>query len=121
MLRVETHDSANSLHLKLQGRFTGDDAENTRTLITRGREGMRLVVDLTDVTFIDSVGEDVLSFFGRFGAHFVASSSYTVDVCERLQLRLARDWASDRNKSGAPRIRGRKRRTLARQSENEQV
>ena len=53
-----------------------------------------MVVDLTDVTFIDSVGEEVLSFFGRFGAEFAASTSYTLDVCERLDLRLARDGAS---------------------------
>ena len=87
MLRVEIHDSADSLSLKLEGRFTGVDAENTRTLITRCREGMRLVVDLTDVTFIDSVGEEALSFFGRFGTEFVAQTSYTLDICERLHLR----------------------------------
>jgi hypothetical protein len=80
MLRVEMHNSANSLSLKLEGRFTGDDAESTRTLITRCREGMRLVVDLTDVIFIDSVGEEVLSFFGRSGAEFAAPTSYTLDV-----------------------------------------
>ena len=56
MLRVEMHDSASSLSLKLEGRFTGDDADHTRTLMTRCRAGMRLVVDLTEVTFIDSVG-----------------------------------------------------------------
>ena len=121
MLRVEIHDSAISLSLKLEGRFTGDDAENTRTLMERCHEGMTLVVDLTDVTFIDSVGEEVLSFFGRFGAEFVASTSYTLDVCERLHLRLARDGASDRNTSGASRTNGRRRTALARQPENEKV
>jgi hypothetical protein len=121
MLRVEIHDSANSLSLKLEGRFTGDDAENTRTLITRCREGMRLVVDLTDVTFIDSVGEEVLSFFGRFGAEFAASTSYTLDVCERLHLHLARDGASGTNTSRASRTNAGRRRAHARQSENEKV
>jgi hypothetical protein len=121
MLRVEIHDSANSLSLKLEGRFTGDDAENTRALITRCREGMRLVVDLTDVTFIDSVGEELLSFFGRFGAEFAASTSYTLDVCERLHLRRARDGASDTDTSGASRTNRRPRRALARQPENEEV
>jgi len=91
MLRVETQDSANTLSLKLEGRFTGDDADHTRTLTTRCRAGMRLVVDLTDVTFIDSVGEGVLSFFGRFGAEFIAQTSYSLDVCERLHLHLASD------------------------------
>jgi len=117
MLRVEIHDSANSLSLKLEGRFTGDDAENTRTLITRCREGVRLVVDLTDVTFIDSVGEEVLSFFGRFGAEFAASTSYALDVCERLHLRLAD--AGDT--SGASPTNGHRRRAHVHQPKNEEV
>ena len=71
-------DSANDSSLKPEGRFTGDDAENTRVLITRFRDGMRFVLDLTDVTFMDSAGEEVLSFFGRFGAEFAASTSYTL-------------------------------------------
>lgn len=121
MLRVEIRDSANSLSLKLEGRFTGDDAENTRTLITRCREGMKLVVDLTDVIFIDSVGEEVLSFLGWFGAEFVASTSYTLDVCERLHLRLAGDGASDTNTSRASPTNGRRRMAHAHQPENEGV
>jgi hypothetical protein len=101
MLRVDIHDSANTLSLKLEGRFTGDDAESTRTLMTRCRDGMRLVVDLTEVTFIDAVGEEVLSFFGRFGAEFVAQTSYALDLCERLHLRLTRSGAADASTSGA--------------------
>jgi hypothetical protein len=100
MLRVDIQDAADTLTLKLEGRFTSDDAENTRTLMTRCRDGMRLVVDLTEVTFIDAVGEQVLSFFGRFGAEFVAQTSYTLDVCERLHLRLTRGGAADANTSG---------------------
>ena len=38
MLRVEIHESANNLSLKLEGRFTGEDAESTRTFMTRCRE-----------------------------------------------------------------------------------
>ncbi len=120
MLRVQIHHSANILSLKLEGRFTGNDAENTRPLLTRYREGIRLIVDLTDVTFIDSVGEEVLSFFGRFGAEFAASTSYALDICERLDLRLARDGAPDTDTSGASRKNGR-RRAHAPQSENEKV
>lgn len=89
MLRVEIQDCATGLTLKLEGRFTGDDALNTRVLITRFRAGIRFVLDLSNVTFIDAIGEEVLSFFGRFGAEFVASTSYTLDVCERLHLRVA--------------------------------
>lgn len=97
MLRVEIQNTENSLILALEGRFTDGAAENTRTLITRCPEGMRLVVDLTEVTFVDSAGEEVLSFFGQFGAEFVAQTSYALDICDRLNLRLAERVAPNPN------------------------
>jgi hypothetical protein len=121
MLRVDIRDSANALSLKLDGRFTGEDAENTRTLLARCHDGMALLVDLTEVTFIDSVGEEVLSFFGRFGAEFVAQTSYALDICGRLHLRLALDQASDGNMSGASRTNAGRRRARTRHSENEKI
>jgi hypothetical protein len=119
MLRVDIRDSASALSLKLEGRFTGSDADNTRSLMARCHGGMTLIVDLTEVTFIDSVGEEALSFFGRFGAKFVAQTSYTLDICERLHLRLA-PQASDGNTSGSSRTNAGRRRAR-RQSENEKV
>src|SRR5215469_11288369 len=110
MLRVDIQDSADTGRLKLEGRFTGDDAQNTCTLMTRCFDGMGLLVDITDVTFIDSAGEEVLSFFGRFGAEFIAETSYALDVCERLHLRLARSCVSDRNPPGASRPNTRRHR-----------
>ena len=101
MLRVEVDDSANTLSLKLQGRLVGEEAKNTRTLMTRYRAGMRLVVDLTEVTFVDAVGEDLLSFFGRFGADFIAETSYSRYICERLHLQVAMSEPPDGNTSGA--------------------
>jgi hypothetical protein len=89
MLRVEICDSAETLILRLEGRFTGDDAEHTRTLAARFAARGKLLVDLTEVVFIDAVGEEVLSFLGQFGAEFVAPNSYVFDVCERLNLRVA--------------------------------
>ena len=91
MLRVETQDSANALIIKLEGRFTGDRAEDVRMLVTRCNTERGLVVDLTEVTFIDSEGEAALSFFSRLGAKFVAEDAYMLDVCERLALPLARN------------------------------
>ncbi len=45
------------------------------------------MVDLSEMTFVDSVGEQVLSWLGRTGTNFVGDNSYPRDVCERLDLR----------------------------------
>ena len=102
MLRVEIHDSADTLILKLEGRFTGNDAEHTRTLAARFAARGKLLVDLTEVVFIDAAGEEVLSFLGLFGAEFVAPNSYVLDVCERLNLRVAPNGGAHLGALGEP-------------------
>jgi len=97
MLRIEVEDSDNALTLILQGRLAGEQAVNARTLLTRYRPGMRLVVDLREVTFVDASGEDLLSSFGGFGAEFIADSSYSRYICERLHLRVVIGELTDRN------------------------
>jgi ABC-type transporter Mla MlaB component len=102
MLRVELHESV----LKLEGRLTAADAEHIRTLMTRCDKLAKIVVDITEVTFVDSVGEAVLSSLGRLGTEFVADTAYSLDVCERLALRVARNGLSQTEHSAI-----RKRRT----------
>jgi hypothetical protein len=106
MLRVEIRDSADTLILRLEGRFTGDDAEHTRTLTARFAVREKLLVDLTEVVFIDATGEGVLSFLGQFGAEFVAPNSYVLDVCERLNLRVASNGSSHLKASAEPHTNG---------------
>jgi hypothetical protein len=106
MLRVEIRDSAETLILRLVGRFTGDDAEHTRTLAARFAARGKLLVDLTEVVFIDAAGEEVLSFLGLFGAEFVAPNSYALDVCERLNLRVALNGRADPVAFGDPPTNG---------------
>jgi hypothetical protein len=106
MLRVEIRDSADTLILRLEGRFTGNDAEHTRTLTARFAAREKLLVDLTEVVFIDAVGEEVLSFFGQFGAEFVAPNSYVLDVCERLNLRVTPNGSSHLNALAEPHTNG---------------
>jgi anti-anti-sigma regulatory factor len=90
MLRVETQELDGTLICRLEGRFTGDGAEQVRTLVTRCDNNLEPVVDLTDVMFIDTVGENVLSFIKKLGGEFVAETSYARHICERLQLPLVR-------------------------------
>jgi hypothetical protein len=55
MLRAEPRDSAETLSVKLEGRFTGSDAEHIRDLITRSTIIGKLVVESAEIVFIDTV------------------------------------------------------------------
>jgi len=101
MLRVDIRNSGETWHIVLEGRFTGEDAEHVQIQITRCPVSVKLIVDLTEVVFIDNAGEQVLSFLGRLGAVFVAPNSYTLDVCERLNLSVARNGISPENALGS--------------------
>lgn len=101
MFRVEMQHEPNALVMKIEGQLSGDYAEHTRALMTRCNGELPVIVDLTDITFVDSAGEGVLSFFGRLGAEFIADNAYSRDLCERLDLPLARAAARTRRRKGA--------------------
>jgi hypothetical protein len=63
--------------------------------VTRSDTKLKLVVDVTEVMFIDATGEEVLSLMKRLGARFVADTSYSGDICERLDLPLVRNHQSN--------------------------
>ena len=98
MLRIETEELDGALICRLEGRFTGQGAEQVRALVTRCDSKPQLVVDLTEILFIDAIGEEVLSFVKKLDAQFIAETSYSRDICERLNLPLLRKQKSN----GAP-------------------
>jgi hypothetical protein len=100
MLRVKTQESEGALMCTLEGRFTGEEAEHVRLLVTHCTSKLELVVDLTEVMFVDAVGEDVLSFVKKLGGEFVAETSYARDICERLQLPLVGNHDQDSELAG---------------------
>lgn len=89
MLRVEFQDAGETLIMRLEGRFVGPFAKDTRDLLTRLNIPPRLVVSLSEVTFVDAVGEETLSWLARIGGKFIADSCYPLHVCERLHLPMA--------------------------------
>ena len=96
MLRVKMQDSAAATVFRLEGRLTREGAEHVRALVAQCNNiGTKLVCDLTDLIFIDSFGEEALSFLKRLGGEFLAETAYSLDVCERLLLPLARQDKSD--------------------------
>jgi hypothetical protein len=94
MLRVETQQLDGALICRLEGRLTGAGAEQVRMLVTRCDTKLKLIMDLTEVMFIDGIGEEVLSLVKRLGGRFVADTSYSRDVCERLDLPFVRNHKS---------------------------
>jgi hypothetical protein len=89
LLRVEYHDVGNTLTMRLEGRFVGPFAKGARELVTRCKNPLRLVVNVSEVTFVDVVGEEVLLWLARVGGEFVAENCYPLHVCERLHLPMA--------------------------------
>jgi hypothetical protein len=88
MFRAEIHHFANGPVVKMEGRLVGDWAEQALSLVARGPVPKGLIIDLTEVTYVDSIGEQVLNWFSSIGAVFVAQNIYAAAVCERLNLHL---------------------------------
>jgi hypothetical protein len=89
MLRVEFQDVGETVTMRLEGRFVGLFAEDTRDMVMRSKLPLRLVVDLSEMTFVDAVGEEMLSWLARIGGKFIADNCYPLHVCERLHLPIA--------------------------------
>ena len=86
MFRAEILWLANGPTLKMDGKLVGDWAKQARDLVTADIVPKGLSVDLTDVTYVDSAGERLLSWLGSVGAVFVARGVYAIGVCEGLGL-----------------------------------
>jgi hypothetical protein len=86
MIRIELDASAKTMTMRIQGRLIGKYAEDARRLVAYCKRLPKLIVDLSEASVIDSTGEEVLSWLGRLGGEFVAKSSPSQLVCERLHL-----------------------------------
>jgi hypothetical protein len=88
MLRADLDRRKNRLELRLAGRLVGPWAVQVKALVSRHFIQTGLVVNLSDVTYVDSFGEQLLIWLRDLRARFVAETCYARDVCERLELML---------------------------------
>jgi hypothetical protein len=86
MFRTEIQWLASGPTLKFEGRLVADWAEQARSLVTKNVLPKGLIVDLTEVSYIDSAGEQLLKWLASTGAVFIAGSVYAFTVCDRLRL-----------------------------------
>ena len=96
MFRIEVDEEDGQATIKITGRLGVQCAEEVRRQVLRCRDPHRLVVDLSEVTFIDNSGEEVLPWLGHIGAQFIAPGFYCLDICERLHLSLLKGSGSRR-------------------------
>jgi hypothetical protein len=86
MFRAEIQWLASGPTLKLEGKLVADWAEQARCLVTKDVLPKGLIVDLTEVSYVDSVGKQLLKWLASVGAVFIAGSVYAFAVCDRLRL-----------------------------------
>jgi len=89
MLRITNQLQHDTLTMFLEGRLTGNFAQEIRNLAERCVPPPQIIVDLTEVTFVDATGEEILLWLNRYGVLFIARSGYSQHVCEQLQIRLS--------------------------------
>jgi len=98
MFRAEIQWLASGPTLKLEGRLVTDWAEQARCLVTKDVLPKDLIVDLTEVSYIDSAGEQLLKWLASVGAVFIGGSVYAFAVCDRLRLPLVQRIAERRKR-----------------------
>ena len=86
MFRAELEQLANESILKMEGRLVGAWANEAKALLAHGPIPTRLIVDLSEVSYVDEIGEQVLAWFSSAGARFLAKGVYAAAVCKRLKL-----------------------------------
>jgi hypothetical protein len=86
MFRAQINQMPDGPTLKMEGCLAAEWAKEAKSLMTSGPVPKGLIVDITDVSYIDSVGEQVLAWLASIGASFMAGGVYTASVCERLRL-----------------------------------
>ncbi len=89
MFRITFDDQPTGVTMRIEGRLVSHFAEEAKQSIVSRNLPTGLVVDISGVTFADSAGEEALGWLSTVGAKFVAESSYSLYMCERLHLPVA--------------------------------
>jgi len=88
MLRVTIHDGRDELRLRLEGRLAGlwvREVERCWQMAQSQTNHRNVTVDLRDVDFVDSAGEQLLADMYQHGATLVALGPMTRSVVSRIR------------------------------------
>ena len=88
MLKITVTNTATEERWTLQGRLVAPWVEELKVSWQRDHrtgQGLRCIVNLNEVTFIDKSGERMLRCMSNQGAQLVASDVYIKNVLDRLR------------------------------------
>jgi hypothetical protein len=94
MVRVEFHEKNEITTMKIEGRFAGRIAADARSLVASRKTVDKLVVDLSELTSADEIGEKVLQWLSSIGCIFIAGNAYSRFICDALVLPQAKAMRS---------------------------
>lgn len=86
MFRMEFGRGSGLIAIRMEGHFVGNAARHARQLVSNSSHPSRFIPDLTAVSYMDAVGEEVLLWFKSLGMSFKADSEISRYICNRLQL-----------------------------------
>src|SRR5436190_18052462 len=93
MLRITIHDSSTATKFQLEGKLAGawvGELEQCWITATSALQGRRMAVDLTQVSFIDGEGKNLLERMAAAGADLVAAGPLTKSICEEARIKGCR-------------------------------
>jgi len=86
MLRITSHETNETVHFKLEGVLKGawvrEMEQCWRRAATDGNKA--LIVDLTDVEFVDTAGRYLLALIHAHGASFVAVTPMMAELVAEI-------------------------------------
>ena len=88
MFRIEIVEASDGITMIIEGRLVSHFAETAKQLIARSKTLAELTVDISEITYVDSAGDTALTWMRLIGAKFIADTSSSLHLCERLHLPL---------------------------------
>jgi anti-anti-sigma regulatory factor len=87
MLRITVHNDRDTVRLKIEGRLTGAwvrEVEGCWRRAAAAQPPPRVIVELTDVSFVDGEGGELLKLMAASGAELIAVDVLMKAIVEEI-------------------------------------
>jgi anti-anti-sigma regulatory factor len=97
MLRISVLNEPGTIRLKLEGKLAHEwvqEAETSWAAVVKAKDGMGIVVDLLDVSFVDLAGHALLTAMRHAGAELIGAGplmSALIEEIEKQEISISQD------------------------------